>query len=38
MDFSVLVKELRDVAEKYKGKTSDPQVSTVVYVDMFTKV
>ena len=38
MDFSVLVAELRDVAEKYKGKTTEPQVSTVVYVDMFTKV
>lgn len=38
MDFSVLVADLRDVAEKYKGKTTEPQVSTVVYVDMFTKV
>lgn len=38
MDFSVLVADLRDVAEKYKGKTTEPQVSTVVYVDMFTKI
>ena len=38
MDFSALVADLRDVAEKYKGKSSEPQVSTVVYVDMFTKV
>ena len=26
-----------NVAEKYKGKSSDAQVSTIVYVDMFTK-
>ena len=34
----MLVTDLRNVAERYKGKTTDPQVSTVVYVDMFTKV
>ena len=38
MDFSVLIQDLRDVAEKYQGKTSEPQVSTHAYVDMFTKV
>jgi hypothetical protein len=38
MDFSVLLKDLRDVAEKYKGKSTEPQVSTHAYVDMFTKV
>ena len=38
MDFSALVADLRNVAEKYQGKSTDPQVSTVVYVDMFTKV
>lgn len=38
MDFSVLLKDLRDVAEKYQGRSSEPQVSTHVYVDTFTKV
>ncbi|WAR26780.1 hypothetical protein MAR_012484 [Mya arenaria] len=38
MDFSVLLQDLRDVAEKYKGKTTEPSVSTIAYVDMFTKV
>ncbi|XP_060587858.1 uncharacterized protein LOC132743353 [Ruditapes philippinarum] len=38
MDFSVLLKDLRDVAEKYKGKSTEPQVSTHAYVDMFTKI
>ncbi|XP_052781831.1 LOW QUALITY PROTEIN: uncharacterized protein LOC128218256 [Mya arenaria] len=38
MDFSVLLQDLRDVAEKYKGKTTEPSVSTIAYVDMFTKI
>ncbi|XP_045164580.2 uncharacterized protein LOC123528704 [Mercenaria mercenaria] len=38
MDFSVLLKDLRDVAEKYQGKGTEPQVSTHAYVDMFTKI
>ena len=38
MDFSVLMQDLRDVAGKYQGKSTEPQVSTLAYVDMFTKV
>ncbi|KAL4226814.1 hypothetical protein ACF0H5_014792 [Mactra antiquata] len=38
MEFSVLLADLRDVAEKYKGKSTEPQVSTNAYVDMFTKI
>jgi len=38
MDFTVLMKDLRDVAEKYTGKTTDLSVNTAAYVDMFTKV
>lgn len=38
MDFSVLLADLRKVAEQYRGKTTDPQVSTNAYVHLFTKV
>lgn len=38
MDFSVLLADLREVAEKYRGKTTEPQIATNAYVDLFTKV
>ncbi|KAK3605793.1 hypothetical protein CHS0354_002404 [Potamilus streckersoni] len=38
MDFSALLADLRDVAEKYKGQNSDPKVATIVFADMFIKI
>ncbi|XP_052284946.1 uncharacterized protein LOC127881244 isoform X2 [Dreissena polymorpha] len=38
MDFSVLLQDLKDVAEKYKGKSTEPAISTSAYVDMFLKI
>ncbi|KAJ8301491.1 hypothetical protein KUTeg_020478 [Tegillarca granosa] len=38
MDFSALVAELRNIANKYHGRDTDANVSTAMYCEMFRKI
>ncbi|KAK3102995.1 hypothetical protein FSP39_015607 [Pinctada imbricata] len=38
MDFSALIAELRDIANRYNGRDIDSNVSTAMYCEMFRKI